>query len=164
MAERSADFWSRSRFENRQVLIVCDDADAGQPEALDLVQRFVQFDAHQDSRRTVVLATTDSGLTQLPLGLLELAELAITLESWDPTDTARFIDFALRRSGLPATGVHRRRFVQAVARFGRRYPCCGLTQLARFGCLPGADLDLSQIDVDTVTEACHELGVIAQAN
>ncbi len=153
-----ADFLSRSRYENRQLVIICDDADAAQTEAHSLVQRIVQFDAHRQARRTVVLATTDKGLGRLPLGLLELAELAITLEPWEPADTGRFIDFALREAGCQRT-------VFTAAAVERLHELAGgiplrIKQLADLALLAGAGLDLAQIDVDTVTDACHELGVI----
>jgi len=157
-----ADFLACSRYENRQVLIVCDDADAAHPEVLDLVQRLVQFDAHRLVRQTVLLATADTGLPRLPLGLLELAELAITLEPWDLTETARFIDFALRKSGCQGS-------VFTPAAVERLHELAGgiplrIKQLADLALLAGAGLDLRQINADTVAEACHELGVIVPAN
>jgi type II secretory pathway predicted ATPase ExeA len=39
-----------------------------------------------------------------------------------------------------------------------------IKQLADLALLAGAGLNLRQINADTVTEACHELGVIVPAN
>jgi general secretion pathway protein A len=157
-----ADFLARSRYENRQVLLVCDDADAARPESLDLVQRLVQFDAHLTARKTILLATSDTGLARLPLGLLELAELAITLEAWDSAETARFIDFALRKVGCQRT-VFTQSAVERLHELAGGIPL-RIKQLADLALLAGAGLDLRQINADTVTEACHELGVIVPAN
>jgi general secretion pathway protein A len=157
-----ADFLARSRYENRQVLIVCDDADAARPETLDLVQRFVQFDSHRNARKTVILATTETGLAQLPLGLLELAELAITLEPWEAAETARYIDFALRKAGCQR-GVFTPTAVERLHALAGGIPL-RIKQLADLALLAGAGLDLRQISAETVSEACQELGVIVPAN
>jgi type II secretory pathway predicted ATPase ExeA len=157
-----ADFLVSSRYENRQVLILCDDADAAQPEALDLVQRLVQFESHRQGRLTLILATADSMLAHLPLGLLELAELAITLEPWEAADTVRFIDFALHEAGcqrnvFTAAGIER------LHELSSGIPL-RIKQLADLALLAGAGLELRQIDAGTVADACQELGVIVPAS
>ncbi|HTU27680.1 MAG TPA: AAA family ATPase, partial [Pirellulales bacterium] len=156
------DFLVRSRYENRQVLVVCDDADAAQPDTLDLAHRLVQFESGRNPRKTVLLATTDSGLARLPLGLLEMAELAINLEPWEPADTAGFLEASLHKAGC-------RQAVFTTAAVERLHHLSGgfplrLKQLADLALLAGAGLKLRQIEAHTVSEACQELGVVVPAH
>ncbi len=153
-----ADFLVQSRYENRQLLITCDDVDAAPSEALDYVQRLIQFDAHRHGRLTVVLATSDAGLAKLPLPLLELAELAITIESWEASDTARYIEFALQQAGCKRT-VFTSAGIKRLHELASGVPL-RIKQLADLALLAGAGLELRQIDAETVSDACHELGVI----
>ena len=153
-----ADFLIQSVYENRQLLIVCDDADAARRETLDLVQRLVQFDAHRRGRLTMILAASDTGLGRLPLSLLELAELAITVEPWEAADTIRYVDFALRQAGCQRT-VFTAAAVQRLHELASGIPL-RIKQLADLALLAGAGLELRQIDADTVSDACQELGVI----
>jgi type II secretory pathway predicted ATPase ExeA len=153
-----ADHVIESRYQRSQLLVLVDDADAGEPDVIDLIVRLVQLDPHVDSRLTIVLATTDDQLGRLHSRLLELAELAITLEPWEATDTLAYLEFALRQVGR-----ERPIFTRGGAR--RVHELAGgiplrIKQLADLALLAGAGLELTEIDAETVEGAFQELGVV----
>jgi type II secretory pathway predicted ATPase ExeA len=158
---RLADHVIESRYQRTQLLVLVDDADAGEPDVLDLIVRLVQLDPHVDSKLTIILATADEQLGQLHPRLLELAELAIALEPWDAADTARYVEFALRQVGRE-TPLFTRAGVRRLHDLADGIPL-RIKQLADLALLAGAGLDLSEIDAETVEGAFQELGVVSTA-
>jgi len=118
----------------------------------------VQFDATAAARLTVVLAGGAHSVGRLPRRILELAELRIDLEPWEPTDTVQYVSAALTRAG-------RTEPVFSDEAIHRLHDLCGgiprrVNQLANLALLAGAGRQLTEIDVETVESAYHELGVV----
>ena len=152
--DRIAEF----RYQQMSTVVLLDDADCAAPAVLTQVTRLAKSERGRDCRLTIVLAGQSARMARLPQALLELAELRIDLEPWEPADTARFIEGSLLKAGRTAPAFRE----PAVARLHelaegipRR-----VSQLADLALLAGAGRRLSSIDVQTVDSVCRELGAI----
>ena len=89
--------------------------------------------------------------------LLELAELRVDLEPWEPTDTRQYIESSLAQAGS----------MEAIfddSAVSRLHELSGgiprrVAQLADLALLAAAGRDLRQVDADLVESVYHELGV-----
>lgn len=146
------------RYQQLNSVILLDDADRAQSDALSLVTRLAQHDMSPESRLTLVLAGHPRRTGRLGRTLLELAELRIDLDAWEPNDTDGFLAESLARAGC-----HRRVFDEsAVARLhelGDGVPR-RISHLADLSLLAAAAKSLSTIDAGTVDSVYQELGVI----
>lgn len=156
--QRIEDRIAEFRYQQVSTVVLLDDADCAAATVLTQVTRLAKSDPRPDSRLTIVLAGQPSRLNRLPVALLELAELRIDLEAWEPGDTARFIETSLAKAGrsAPAFGE------PAVARL---HELAGgiprrVSQLADLALVAGAGHRLSSIDAQTVESVCRELGVV----
>ena len=120
------------------------------------VLRLAQFDSSPEMRLTIILAGRPEGMKSLDAHLLDLAELRIDIEPWEPSDTEGFVKTSLAQAGQ--TGPL---FAEpAVARLhdlGHGNPR-RVSQLADLSLLVGASHHLAQIDADVVEMVCQELG------
>jgi general secretion pathway protein A len=93
--------------------------------------------------------------------LLQLADVRIDLEPWEPVDTIEFINAALEHAGRTSPA-----FTDEAMH--HLHDLCGgiprrVNQLANLALLAGAGRKLSQIDTDTVESVYHELGTVEAA-
>jgi type II secretory pathway predicted ATPase ExeA len=138
------------RMEQVPALLIVDDADAANVDALRLVERIVQSPA---AELTVVMAARELPLVRETQWLHALAELRIELALWTEDETRAYLQTTLARAGRdrPAfadTAVSR--LFALSAGVPRR-----VNQLARLALVAGAGQKLEQVDEHTV-EAAHE--------
>ena len=150
VADRLAEY----RYQQLEAVVLLDDADQADRDVLQHVTRLVRFDA-SDTRLTVVLAGRCEAMMKLGPRLLDLADLRIDVEPWEPTDTEQFL-----QSVLAQAGQHSQVFdPQAVARLHelsegipRR-----VSQLADLALVAGASQHLTLIDAGVIEEVYREL-------
>jgi type II secretory pathway predicted ATPase ExeA len=146
------------RFEQIPTVILLDDADrAGRP-VLEQVARLAQHDLSPESRLTIVLAGHRERMGRLGDRLLELAELRIDVEPWEPLDTEDYLKSSLAQAGRQSP-------VFAEPAVARLHQLAGgvprrISQLADLALLAGAGADLEQIDAEVVESVYQELGVV----
>ena len=148
------------RYERVPTVLLVDDADCAGRDVLAQLTRLVKIDPGPDSLLTVVLAGQPNRIGRLGTGLLELAELRIDLEPWEPADTGRFIEAALEKSGRKAP-VFAEPAVERLHELAQGVPR-RVSQLADLALVAGAGRRLDAIDADTVESVCQELGVIEE--
>lgn len=146
------------RYQQLNSVILLDDADRAKSDALSLVTRLAQHDMSPESRLTLVLAGNQRRMARLGPTLLELAELRIDLDAWEPDDTEGFLVESLAQAGC-----QKRVFDEsAVARLhelGDGVPR-RISHLADLSLLAAAAKNLTTIDAETVESVYQELGVI----
>jgi general secretion pathway protein A len=143
------------RYQQLEAVVLLDDADQADPQVLQHLTRLAHFDPSPEMRLTLVLASRNDGMSRLGDRLLDLADLRIEVEPWEPADTEQFLQTLLAQAGrqLPV-------FAEpAVARLHelahgipRR-----VSQLADLALLAGAGQELPQIGADVVDEVYREL-------
>ncbi len=146
------------RYQQLATVVLLDDAHQADPRVLAQVTRLVQFDPSPQSRLTIVLAGHREQMGHLGHHLLDLAELRIDVEPWEPSDTKDFISTSMAQAGCqsrvfddPAVA----RLHELAHGIPRR-----VSQLADLALLAGAGAELGQIGAETVESAYHELGVV----
>jgi len=147
-----------NRYQGLETVLLLDDADRAGRDVLAQVARLANHDLTPDSRLTIVLAGRRERMGRLGHALLELAELRIDLEAWEPSDTESYLKASLAQAGRTAAvfddaAVAR---LHELARGGPRR----VARLADLALVAGAGRKLDSIDVETVESVCHELGVI----
>lgn len=154
LADRLAEF----RYQELETVVLLDDADAAEDEVAAQICRLAQLESLPESRLTIVLSGREERIGRLGSTLLELAELRVDLEPWEPNDTADFVHTLLSRAGRddplfadPA--------VLRLHELGGGVPR-RISQIADLALLAGAGRNLDRIDADTVESAFEELGVI----
>jgi general secretion pathway protein A len=146
------------RYQQLSTVVLLDDADRAKPDAIALVARLAQYDLSPEARLTIVLAGRQQTMGRLGRTLLELAELRIDLEPWEPADTDRFL-----RESLSRAGCQKRVFddsaVERLHELGSGVPR-RISHLADLSLLAGAAENLTTIDAETVESVYEELGVV----
>ncbi len=154
LIDRIAEF----RYQQLETVLLLDDADLAPPSVLTQVTRLAKHDMSADARLTVVLAGQADRMGRVGLGLLEMAELRIDLEPWEPAETAHYLTTALARSGQdhpifdPQAIERLHELAQGVPR--------RVAQIAELALVAGAGRNLQTIDAETVESACQELCVL----
>src|SRR5260221_3320314 len=90
---------TENRYQQLDTVLLLDDANEATTAVLDHVVRLAQFDSTSTGRLTVLLAANDNGVGRLTLRLLELADLRIDLDPWEPVDTVQYVTAAPRPAG-----------------------------------------------------------------
>jgi len=146
------------RYEQRETVLLLDDADRADSKVLEQLVRLIKHDVAPESRLTVVLASRLGRVKRLGRQLVELAELRIDLEPWEAADTEEFLTRALARAGRkepafdpPAT----ERLHELTGGLPRR-----VTRLADLSLMAGAGAALPQVDAETVEAVHQELAVM----
>jgi type II secretory pathway predicted ATPase ExeA len=152
------DHISANRYQQIATVLLLDDADEAHPDVIDQIARLAQIEASHESPLTIVLTAQPERLGRLGNRLLELAELRIDLEGWEPDDTAAFVKNALSRSGRSAP-------IFSEGALGRLHELASgiprrVKQLADLALLAGAGQNLVQIESDIIDSVFQELGVI----
>ena len=153
--DRLAEF----RYQQTAVVVLLDDADAARIDVFAQVTRLAKLDPRPDSRLTMVLAAQPQALARMPTSLVELADLRIDLDAWEPEETAQFIETSLSKAGCTAP-------VFGQSAIARLHELSGgiprkVSQLADLALVAGAGRGLASIDAETVESACLELGAVA---
>ncbi len=107
---------------------------------------------------TIVLTADAHQLSHVPRRLLELAELRIDIEPWEPLDTAQYVAAALNQAGRAAplfTDPALDRLHDLCEGVPRR-----VNQLANLALLAGAGSQLNEIDADMIESVYRELAVV----
>ena len=146
------------RYQQMATVVLLDDADYAHPAVLTQVTRLAKSEPGPDSRLTIVLAGQPARMGRLPTAILELAELRMDVEAWEPADTARFIETALRKAGR-STPLFGEPAVARLHELAQGIPR-RVSQLADLALVAGAGRRLASIDADTVDSVCRELGGI----
>jgi len=141
------------RYERRDTVLLFDDADQAAPPVLTQLARLIKHDFSAGGCSTVVLAGRPERLGHLGPQLLELAELRVDLEPWEPTQTRQFLETSLAGAGREAP-VFTPTATQRLHELGQGVPR-RISQLADLSLLAGAGAELPLVDADTV-EAVHE--------
>jgi general secretion pathway protein A len=152
---------SENRYQQLDTVLLLDDADDAPSAVLDHVVRLAQADNAAGGRLTIVLTATTapaSSAVRLSSRLLELADLRIDLDAWEPGDTVQYVTAALAQAGSTDT-------IFSIDALHHLHDLAGgiprrVAQLANLALLAGAGRDLEQIDVDTVDSVYHELGTV----
>ncbi|HEY2882690.1 MAG TPA: AAA family ATPase [Pirellulales bacterium] len=148
---------AENRYQQLDTVLLLDDADHAAPQVLDHVARLAQMENTAAGRLTIVVTAATGAAIPLPRRMLELADLRIDLDAWDPTDTTQFVAAALAQAG-------RNEPIFSDEALNQLHDLCGgiprrVIQLANLALLAGAGRQLAHIDVDTVDSVYHELGV-----
>jgi len=154
LGDRIAEF----RYQRMETVLLVDDADSASREVLVQLTRLAKSDPGPDSLLTIVLAGQPSQIGRLGAPLLELAELRIDLEPWEPADTIHFVESALQKAGR-TTPVFAEPAIEKLHQLAQGVPR-RVSQLADLALVAGAGRNLDSIDADTVDSVCQELGVI----
>jgi len=153
-----ADHLLANRYQALETVLLLDDADRAGRDILAQVARLANHDLSPESRLTVVLAGQRERMGRLGPALLELAELRIDLEPWEPSDTEDYLKSSLAQAGR-RTAVFDDAAVARLHELARGVPR-HVARLADLALVAGAGRKLDAIDVDTIESVCHELGVI----
>ncbi len=154
VADRLAEF----RYQHMPVVLLFDDADQADPAVLTQVTRLVLHDPSPETQRTIVLAAHSEGLTRLHPRQLELAELRIDLDAWEPLDTREYLNSSLAAAGC-RTAIFDEKAIERLHELAHGIPR-RVSQLADLALLAGAGGELDHVDATTVESVYHELGVV----
>jgi type II secretory pathway predicted ATPase ExeA len=145
------------RYQQLPVILLLDDADDMLPEITPLILRLLHQHATAQSTLTIVLAGDPRRLRQLDRRLVDLGELRIELDAWEPEDTQMFLQQSLAAAGrdrsvfdtAAATRLHE------LARGNPRQ----VGHLAELALVAGAGQGLAQVDAATVDAVFAELRI-----
>ncbi|MGA2031952.1 MAG: AAA family ATPase [Thermoguttaceae bacterium] len=146
------------RYQQQDTAILLDDADLAGRQSLVQIARLAHFDPSPEARLTMVLSGRRERMGRLGEPLLDLADLRIDIEPWQPEETRTFLDTVLTRAGGPPE-VFAEPAASRLHELSHGIPR-RVRQLADLALLAGAGRDLRQIDVDVVESVYHELGVV----
>ncbi len=93
---------AENRYQQLNTILLLDDADETPAAVLDHVVRLAQTDNVAGGRLTVVVTATtapSSSAVRLSSRLLELADLRVDLDAWEPADTVQYVTSALAQVG-----------------------------------------------------------------
>jgi len=147
------------RYQQLPVALLLDDADRASAEVTAQIARLAQWDRWSDLALTIVLAGRHDQMGRLGGAVLELSELRIDLEPWEPADTEQYL-----RQSLSQVGGSDEIFAPpAVAKI---HELSGgiprrISQLADLALVAGAGQKLQQIDADVVESVFHEFCLTA---
>lgn len=152
---RITDRLAENRYQQLPTVILLDDAGEASPEVLGQVMRLVRYDPAASSTVTIVLAAQPQALRYFGRRVLELAELKIDLECWEPEDTRLFLAESLTKAGAgdalfdPAAAQRLHELARGVPR--------QVSNLAEMALLAAAGQQLSRVDAATVENVFEEL-------
>lgn len=149
---------SENRYQQLPTVLLLDDADEATPKVLGHLIRLLHQDSSPKSPLTMVMAADPVKVGQLGRRVLEMSELRIELETWDPEDTLDYIAASLAKAGNSgqvfdphaASRVHE--LTQGVPR--------KVSNLAELALVAGAGRQLTTIDVATIDAVYEELAWI----
>ncbi|MHB0956497.1 MAG: ExeA family protein [Pirellulaceae bacterium] len=143
------------RYQRLPTILLLDDADEMSPEIVPHIIRLLLQDPAAPSMLTVVLAADPARENGLPRRLLELCELRMELESWEPDDTRNFLQQSLTRAGTDQP-VFERDATLRLHELAHGVPR-QVNYLAELALVAGAGQQLGQISATTVESVFAEL-------
>lgn len=149
---------TENRYQRLPTVLLLDDADEALPEVSAHVVRLVRQEPAATSSLTVVLAADPRRAKRLGRRLLELCDLRMELELWEPEDTCQYVEQSLTTAGAGHAvfdGAATLRLHELAHGVPRQ-----VNQLAELALVAGAGQRLTQIDqatVDAVYEELHSL-------
>ncbi len=143
------------RYQRLDSVVMLDDVDRADAQVMQNVLRLVNFDPLPESRLTVVLAGRNEGMARLDPRLLDLAELRIEVEPWEPSDTGGYVSTVLAQAGRNAP-VFAEPAVARLHELSHGVPR-RVSQLADLALVAGAGANLQQIDANVVESVYQEL-------
>lgn len=146
---------AENRYQQLPTVILFDDVDEANAEVLSHIIRLVRHDPSSESSLTTVLAVDPRSLQRLGRRILELAELRIDLESWEPDETRGYLRDCLTKAGTdrPVFAEEAASRLHELARGVPRQ----VSNLAEMALMAGAGQQLPQIDAATVESVYEEL-------
>ncbi len=147
---------TENRYQQLSTVLLLDDADEMLPEVAGHVVRLLRQELSAPATLTVVLAADPRRVKRLGRRMLELCDLRIDLEPWEPDDTREYLQQSLAAAGSrqsvfdPEATLRLHELAQGVPR--------QVSQLAELALVAGAGQQLPQIGpatVDTVYEELH---------
>lgn len=150
-----ADRIAEHRYERLETVILLDNADRAEPDVLVQIARLAQYDWSPEARLTLVLAGRRERLNRLDETLLDLAELRVDLEPWEPADTAGYVKSSLAQAGCSASVFDEpalARLHELTQGIPRR-----IDQLADLALVAGAGQNLVHINAGVVESVYQEL-------
>jgi general secretion pathway protein A len=141
------------------VVALFDDVHQAVPETLTHVTRLARWDASPEMRMTLVMAGRPEGIRGLDSSLLDLSELRVDVEPWEPADTRQFVTKSLAQVGSQSP-VFAEPAIAKLHELAHGIPR-RVSQLADLALLAGAGQHLQQINADVVEMVCQELGTAA---
>lgn len=163
-SDRDAVVWRRivdhlieNRYQRLASVLLFDEADEADSEALSSILRLLRADPSPDAQLTAVVTATPAGVGRIGRRLLDLSDLRIDLEPWDPADVAEYLQASLRKAGCQHTVFDGQAAAQihALTQGNPRQ----VSQLAELALLAGAGQQRLAIDQDTVRSVYAELRV-----
>lgn len=165
MRERRLRLWqlledriAESRYQETEVVLLVDDADAATAEMRTALARLARLDVGPNRCLSIVLAGEYPSIVNVGEELLELADLRIDLAPWDVEDTQRFVEQSIARAGADPdifSGSAIVRIHQRAGGLPRR-----IGQLAQSALLAGAGAGVDRIEPELVDSACEELSTV----
>jgi general secretion pathway protein A len=150
-----ADRVAENSYQQLATVLLLDDVDEASAALLQQIVRLVRHDPTGASSLTTVLAVDPRCVNRLGRRILELAELRIDLESWEPDDTRRYLHDSLAKAGSQQT-VFEAEAASRLHELARGIPR-QVSNLAEMALLAGAGRQLPQIDAATVESVYEEL-------
>ena len=124
---------------------------------LDTVSRLALLEPSRDARLTIIVAARPGRVNKLGSRILELAELRVELDAWEPVDTQSYVESALKLAG-GAVGAFEPEAVRRLHELAHGVPR-RVNQLADLALLAAAGRKLPHVDADTVAVVSEELAV-----
>lgn len=146
------------RFEETETIVLLDDADQAQPQVVSQVTRLALSEFTADARLTIVLAGQQSRMGRVGRRLLDLAELRIDLDAWQPDDTEQYVRHSLAEAGFESA-VFEQAAIDRLHTLAQGIPR-RVTQLADLALLAAVGRQAAQIDAELVESVYNELGVV----
>ena len=94
-----SDHLVENRCQKIDTIVLLDDADEAATDVLDTVSRLALLEPSRDARLTIIVAARPGRVNKLGSRILELAELRVELEAWEPVDTQSYVESALKLGG-----------------------------------------------------------------
>jgi type II secretory pathway predicted ATPase ExeA len=143
------------RYQRLPTILLFDDADEMSAEIVPYVIRLLRQDPSAQSMLTVVLSADPRRVGRLASRLLELCELRMELDSWEPDDTRKYLQQSLTRAGTQQA-VFESEAASRLHELAHGIPR-QVSYLAELALVAGAGQHLSQIDAATVEAVFADL-------
>ena len=149
-----------NRYQQIQTVILLDDADDAETDALTAILRLSNLDQSPNPFLTIVLSSGNDRCELLGQRLQDMCELRVDLESLNAEQTEAYIQSALANVGREAPAFQTKaieRLQELSGGVPRR-----IGQLAQLCLVAGAGQGLNQIEPETVEAAYRELSVMPE--
>lgn len=143
------------RYQQREAVILLDDADQMTDDVRLTVLRLIHADPSPDAKVTFVLALASADAHKIGKQLIALSELRIDLEPWQREDTIAYLNASVAKAGRD-TPIFDQSASARLHDLSHGVPR-RIGQLAELALVAGAGLRLPNIDRETVESAYQEL-------